>query len=69
MIRDFHPDKDAACGAKNMGVWRFTDEGSAIAKFEQLRPLYPPYVINPPTERQLAAQRKFAELRAKQQPV
>ena len=61
IIRGFNRDRDKASGAKSIGVWRFIDEADAKAKFEELRPLYPPYAIREPTERQLAARRRFAE--------
>ena len=61
MIRSFHIERDRASGAKSIGVWRFVKEQPAIAKFEELRPLYPPYPIRLPTPAQLAHRAKFAE--------
>jgi hypothetical protein len=64
MIKGFDPTRDRASGTKSMGVWRFVDESDALAKFNKLRPLYPPQVVKPPTDKQLAARARFKELRA-----
>jgi hypothetical protein len=62
MIKNFDLTRDKASGAKSMGVWRFTGEADALAKFNELRPLYPSYV---PSEKQLAARARFKELKAR----
>jgi hypothetical protein len=61
IIRGFKRERDKASGATSIGVWRFTDEAAAKAKFDELRQHYPPYSVRVPTERQLRARRRFAE--------
>jgi hypothetical protein len=41
IIKNFDLEKDKASGAKSIGSWRFQDEADALAKFEELLPLYP----------------------------
>lgn len=59
IIRNFDLKRDRASGAKSIGVWRFIDEGDAEAKFEELRPLYPPHVNREPSAKQIAAREAF----------
>jgi hypothetical protein len=54
MIRNFDLEKDKASGATSIGVWRFGHEDEGFAKFDELEPLYPPYVKRPPTPAQIA---------------
>ena len=47
LIRGFDPIRDRASRAKSVGAWRFVNELGAIAKFNELRTLYPPNVTEP----------------------
>lgn len=61
IIRNFDMHRDKASGAKSIGVWRFIDPQDADAKFEELRPLYPPYV---PSAKQIAAREALRHIKS-----
>jgi hypothetical protein len=52
LVKGFDPVKDKASGGTSIGVWRFGYEDEALAKFEELAPLYPE---KPLTPKQIAA--------------
>ena len=62
IIRNFNLEKDKASGATSIGVWRFGHEDEAFDKFNELEPLYPSYVVKPPTAAQIAVRDRVRRL-------